>query len=150
MASKTAFQARFREAVREFLAAEELPESAAGEALFTVIEELALDAGDAVSLEVFDRSPRGAASTCRSRNKRATAPVVAGLFSLAPRRWGWTSIITTGSDLSQEMCVVRQCELHDRLARTTRELFRRARSFASVHGAQQVRGGVVRHRTACA
>jgi hypothetical protein len=59
MANKSAFQARFREAMREavrkFLAEEELPEPAAGEALFTVIEDLALDAGDAVSLEVFDQ-----------------------------------------------------------------------------------------------
>ena len=57
MANKTAFQARFREAMREalrkFLVEEELPEAAEGEALFTVIEDLALDAGDAISLEVF-------------------------------------------------------------------------------------------------
>jgi hypothetical protein len=59
MANKAAFQARFREAmrdaVRKFLVEEELPEPAAGEALFTVIEDLALDAGDAVSLEVFEQ-----------------------------------------------------------------------------------------------
>ncbi len=59
MANKTAFQARFREAMREaarkFLAEEELPKAAEGEALFTVIENLALDAGDAVSLEVFEQ-----------------------------------------------------------------------------------------------
>lgn len=57
MANKTAFQARFREAmrdaVRKFLKEEELPDAAEGEALFTVIEDLALNAGDAVSLEVF-------------------------------------------------------------------------------------------------
>ena len=56
MANKAAFQARFRDAIREtvrkFLE-EELPETAEGEALFTVIEDLALNAGDAVSLEVF-------------------------------------------------------------------------------------------------
>lgn len=59
MANKTAFQARFREAmrgaVRKFLEEEELPDAAEGEALFTVIEDLALNAGDAVSLEVFEQ-----------------------------------------------------------------------------------------------
>jgi hypothetical protein len=59
MANKSAFQARFREAMREalrkFLAEEELPKPAEGEALFTVIEDLALDAGDAISLEVFEQ-----------------------------------------------------------------------------------------------
>ena len=60
MANKTAFQARFREAmrgaVRKFLEEEELPDAAEGEALFTVIEDLALNAGDAVSLEVFQNA----------------------------------------------------------------------------------------------
>lgn len=63
MANKTAFQARFRaamrdamrDAVRKFLAEEELPEGQEGEALFTVIEDLAYAAGDAVSLEVFQQ-----------------------------------------------------------------------------------------------
>lgn len=59
MANKAEFQARFREAmrdaVRKFLVEEELPEAAEGEALFTVIEDLALNAGDAVSLEFFEQ-----------------------------------------------------------------------------------------------
>lgn len=59
MANQAAIQVRLREAVREalvkFLAEEALPEPAAGEALFTVIEDLAPAAGDAVGLELFDQ-----------------------------------------------------------------------------------------------
>lgn len=58
MATKLEFQARVRAAVREavkkVLAEGDLPERS-GEALFTVIEDLALDAGDAVSLEFFEQ-----------------------------------------------------------------------------------------------
>ena len=57
-----------RDAVRKFLAEEELPEGEKGEALFTVIEDLALAAGDAVSLEVFQQQleqlPAEPAPTC--------------------------------------------------------------------------------------
>lgn len=59
MATKQEFQARVRSAVREavqkVLAEGDLPPRAEGEALFTVIEDLALDAGDAVSLEFFEQ-----------------------------------------------------------------------------------------------
>lgn len=59
MATKQEFQARLRLAVREtvqkVLAEGDLPERAEGAALFTVIEDLALTAGDAVSLEVFSQ-----------------------------------------------------------------------------------------------
>ena len=59
MANNEQFQARFRaamrDAARKFLAEEELPEPVAGEAKFTTIETLALAAGDAVSLEVFEQ-----------------------------------------------------------------------------------------------
>ena len=59
MANSERFQERFRqaigEAVRRFLADEELPEAEAGEAKFTSIERLALAAGDAVSLEIFEQ-----------------------------------------------------------------------------------------------
>jgi hypothetical protein len=59
MANKDEFQARFRaaigEVVRKFLAEEELPPGAEDEALFTTIENLALAAGDAVTLEVFEQ-----------------------------------------------------------------------------------------------
>jgi hypothetical protein len=44
-----------RDAARKFLVEEELPEPVAGEAKFTTIETLALAAGDAVSLEVFEQ-----------------------------------------------------------------------------------------------
>ena len=44
-----------REAVQKFVAEEGLPEEEQGEALFTSIETLALAAGDAVSLEVFEQ-----------------------------------------------------------------------------------------------
>ena len=59
MATMEQFQARLRVAVREalqkILAAGDLPEAAAGEARFTTIETLALAAGDAVSLELFEQ-----------------------------------------------------------------------------------------------
>jgi hypothetical protein len=59
MATKEEFQRRLREAVREalsrVLAAGDLPETGADEARFTQIESLALLAGDAVSLEVFEQ-----------------------------------------------------------------------------------------------
>lgn len=59
MATMQEFQARMRAAVREtvekVLAEGDLPEGADGAALFTVIEDLALAAGDAVSLEVFEQ-----------------------------------------------------------------------------------------------
>jgi len=44
-----------REAVRRCLAEGDLPEAPEGEARFTTIETLALAAGDAVSLEVFEQ-----------------------------------------------------------------------------------------------
>lgn len=59
MATIEQFQARLRLAVREalqkVLAEGDLPEAEEGEARFTTIETLALAAGDAVSLEVFER-----------------------------------------------------------------------------------------------
>jgi hypothetical protein len=59
MATREQFQARLRlavrEALRKVLAAGDLPEAEAGEAQFTTIETLALAAGDAVSLEVFEQ-----------------------------------------------------------------------------------------------
>jgi len=59
MATMQEFQARMQAAVREtvekVLAEGDLPEGADGAALFTVIEDLALAAGDAISLEVFDQ-----------------------------------------------------------------------------------------------
>ena len=59
MATIQQFQERLRRAVREAvqkcLAEGELPEGPEGEALFTTIETLALAAGDAVSLEVFEQ-----------------------------------------------------------------------------------------------
>lgn len=59
MATREQFQERVRVAVREVirqaLAAGDLPPAEAGEALFTTIETLALAAGDAVSLEVFEQ-----------------------------------------------------------------------------------------------
>jgi hypothetical protein len=44
-----------REALRKCLAEGDLPEAEEGEARFTTIEALALAAGDAVSLEVFEQ-----------------------------------------------------------------------------------------------
>ena len=59
MATKEQFQERLRRAVREAvqkcLAEGDLPEAQEGEARFTTIETLALAAGDAVSLEVFEQ-----------------------------------------------------------------------------------------------
>jgi hypothetical protein len=59
MATLEQFQERLRLAVREalqkVLAEGELPEATEGEARFTTIETLALAAGDAVSLEVFEQ-----------------------------------------------------------------------------------------------
>lgn len=59
MATIGQFQERVRRAVREAvqkcLAEGDLPEAQEGEARFTTIEALALAAGDAVSLEVFER-----------------------------------------------------------------------------------------------
>jgi hypothetical protein len=59
MATIEQFQERLREAVRvgvqKVLAEGDLPEAQEGEALFTTIETLALAAGDAVSLEVFEQ-----------------------------------------------------------------------------------------------
>lgn len=59
MATIEQFQVRLRLAVREalqkILASGDLPEAKAGEAPFTTIETLALAAGDAVSLEVFEQ-----------------------------------------------------------------------------------------------
>jgi|ERR1700730_13289034 hypothetical protein len=59
MATNEEFQKRLREAVREavgkVLAEGDLPEGESDEALFTKIESLALLAGDAVSLEVFEQ-----------------------------------------------------------------------------------------------
>jgi len=59
MATIEQFQGRFRLAVREalqkVLAEGDLPEATEDEARFTTIETLALAAGDAVSLEVFEQ-----------------------------------------------------------------------------------------------
>jgi hypothetical protein len=59
MATSEQFQARVRRAVREalqkVLAEGDVPEAEEGEARFTTIESLALAAGDAVSLEVFEQ-----------------------------------------------------------------------------------------------
>jgi hypothetical protein len=59
MATIEQFQGRLRLAIREalkkVLAEGDLPEAEAGEAKFTTIETLALAAGDAVSLEVFEQ-----------------------------------------------------------------------------------------------
>lgn len=59
MATIKEFQDRLRQAVRETLqkclAEGGLPEAEEGEARFTTIETLALAAGDAVSLEVFEQ-----------------------------------------------------------------------------------------------
>src|SRR5208283_49166 len=59
MATSEQFQERLRravrEAVRKCLADGDLPEAEEGEAGFTTIEKLALAAGDAVSLEVFEQ-----------------------------------------------------------------------------------------------
>lgn len=59
MATIEQFQERVRRAVREAmqkcLAEGDLPEAQEGEAQFTTIEALALAAGDAVSLEVFEQ-----------------------------------------------------------------------------------------------
>jgi hypothetical protein len=59
MATTEEFQVRLRDAIREavqkVLAEGDLPEGESDEALFTQIENLALAAGDAVSLEVFQQ-----------------------------------------------------------------------------------------------
>ena len=59
MATIEQFQERLRRAVREavqtVLVEGDLPEAEEGEARFTTIETLALAAGDAVSLEVFEQ-----------------------------------------------------------------------------------------------
>jgi hypothetical protein len=59
MATIEQFQTRVRRAVREalqkVLAEGDVPEAEEGEARFTTIESLALAAGDAVSLEVFEQ-----------------------------------------------------------------------------------------------
>jgi hypothetical protein len=59
MATMGQFQERLRAAVREalrkVLAEGDLPPAEEGEARFTTIETLALAAGDAVSLEVFEQ-----------------------------------------------------------------------------------------------
>jgi hypothetical protein len=59
MATIEQFQERVRRAVREalqkVLAEGDVPEAEEGEARFTTIESLALVAGDAVSLEVFEQ-----------------------------------------------------------------------------------------------
>jgi hypothetical protein len=59
MATIKQFQERLRravgEAVQKVLAEGDLPEANEGEARFTTIETLALAAGDAVSLEVFEQ-----------------------------------------------------------------------------------------------
>jgi hypothetical protein len=59
MATTDEFQARLRDAIRaavqNVLAEGDLPEGDPDDALFTRIEDLALAAGDAVSLEVFQQ-----------------------------------------------------------------------------------------------
>ena len=58
MATIEQFQERLRRGIREALqkclAEGDLPETEEGEAGFTTIETLALAAGDAISLEVFE------------------------------------------------------------------------------------------------
>jgi hypothetical protein len=59
MATTQEFQVRLRravnEAVQKVLAEGDLPAGEDGEALFTIIENLALAAGDAISLEIFEQ-----------------------------------------------------------------------------------------------
>ncbi len=59
MATREQFQERLRravcEALRKVLAEDDLPEAEEGETRFTTIETLALAAGDAISLEVFEQ-----------------------------------------------------------------------------------------------
>ena len=128
MATIEQFQERLRRAVREAvqkcLAEGDLPEAQEGEARFTTIETLALAAGDAVSLEVFEQQlaesgmgpphcPRcgfeGKRIKQRERTRanatrlggaaegaRVLLPRLSpGFFSLAPRLWGWTWTMTT-------------------------------------------------------
>ena len=64
MATIESFQARlrmeFQEAIKKVLAEGDLPTPPEGEALFTTIENLALAAGDAASLEFFAQQlPKG-------------------------------------------------------------------------------------------
>ena len=128
MATTQQFQERVRRAVREalqkILAEGDLPEAEDGEARFTTIESLALAAGDAVSLEVFEQQlaesgmgpphcPRcgfegqrsqatgsHAANATRSGSASAGTRVLLpwlpqGFFSLGPKLWVWTWIMTT-------------------------------------------------------
>ena len=127
MATIEQFQDRLRRAVREAvqkcLAEGDLPKAQEGEAQFTTIETLALAAGDAVSLEVFEQQlaesgmgpphcPR-----CGFEGQRAAAGAQVanaprlggsppgarvllprlspGFFPLAPKHWVWTWTMTT-------------------------------------------------------
>jgi hypothetical protein len=81
MATNEEFQRRLRDAVREavakVLAEDDLPEGELDEALFTKIESVALLAGDAVSLEVFEQrlskctSERSVCPDCGGAGRRA-------------------------------------------------------------------------------
>ena len=128
MATIEQFQERLRRAVREAvqkcLAEGDLPEAEEGEARFTTIETLALAAGDAVSLEVFEQQlaesgmgpphcPRcgfeGQRIKQRDRTRanatrlgsaaeraRVLLPRLSpGFFSLGPKLWVWTWTMTT-------------------------------------------------------
>jgi len=82
MATTQQFQERLRRAVREAvqkcLAEGDLPEVPQGESRLTTIEALALAAGDAVSLEVFDQqsaeSGTGGRRTVRTVASRDSVP----------------------------------------------------------------------------
>ena len=115
---------RFVRHCRKFWRAGDLPEAKAGEAPFTTIETLALAAGDAVSLEVFEQQlaesgmgpphcPRCGFEgkqikqhdrTLQTRRgldvplKRARVllpRLSPGFFSLGPKHWVWTWTMTT-------------------------------------------------------
>jgi hypothetical protein len=84
MATNEEFQRRLREAVRkavsEALAAGDLPEGESDDALFTKIESLALLAGDAVSLEVFEQR------LSEGTSEGAVCPVCGGTGCRAKQR----------------------------------------------------------------
>ena len=113
-----------REALQRVLAEGDLPEAGEGEAQFTTIETLALAAGDAVSLEVFEQQlaesgmgpphcphcgfegkrvkqrDRTAANATRPGSAAERARVLLprlspGFFPLGPKFWVWTWTMTT-------------------------------------------------------
>ena len=128
MATIEQFQERLRRAVREALqkclAEGDLPEAEEGEARFTTIETLALAAGDAISLEVFEQQlaesgmgpphcphcgfegqrikqrDRTRANAARPGSAPERAGVLLprlspGFFSLGAKFWVWTWTMTT-------------------------------------------------------